>query len=78
MTDYSVMQALVEMVRISMQEMDIDRADECMKQLREFDFPEEIRQNMQKLAEAVTNLDAEESERLADLLCGQMAGQRVE
>lgn len=77
-TDYSVMQALVEMVRISMQEMDIDRADECMKQLREFDFPEEIRQNMQKLAEAVTNLDAEESERLADLLCGQMAGQRVE
>lgn len=77
-TDYSVMQALVEMVRISMQEMDIDRADECMKQLREFDFPEEIRQNIQKLAEAVTNLDAEESERRADLLCGQMAGQRVE
>lgn len=72
-TDYSVIRALVEMVRISMQEMDIDRADELMKQIREYDYPEEIRQNVLKLAEAVTNLNSEETERLAELLSEQMA-----
>ncbi len=72
-TDYSVIQALVEMVRFSMQEMEIDKADELIKQLREYDFPAEIEQNIQKLAEAVTNLDIEESDRLAVLLAGQMA-----
>lgn len=72
-TDYSVIRALVEMVRISMQEMDIDRADELMKQIREYDYPEEIRQNVLKLAEAVTNLNPEETERLAELLSEQMA-----
>lgn len=71
--DYSVIRALVEMIRISMQEMDIDRADELMKQLRAYAFPEEIGQNIQKLAEAVTNLDPEETERLAGLLSGQLA-----
>lgn len=71
--DYSVIRALVEMVRISMQEMDIDRADELMKQLRIYVFPEEIGRNMQKLAEAVTNLDPEETERIAELLSGQLA-----
>ena len=74
--DYSVLQALVEMVRFSMQEMEIDRADELMKQLREYDFPAEIEQNIQRLAEAVTNLDIEESDRLAVLLAGQMAEQK--
>lgn len=72
-TDYSVICALVEMVRISMQDMDIDRADELMKQLREYAYPEEIEQNVLKLSEAVTNLDPEEAERLARLLSGQMS-----
>lgn len=72
-TDYSVIRALVEMVRISMQEMDIDRADALMKQIREYAYPEGIEQNVLKLAEAVTNLDPEETDRLAGLLSGQMA-----
>lgn len=71
-TDYSVMKALVEMVRISIQEMDIDQADQVIEQLRAYEYPEEIGQNIQKLAEAVTNLDAEEADRLADILIGQM------
>lgn len=75
-TDYSVIQVLVEMVRLSMQEMEIDRADELMKQLHEYDFPAEIEQNIQKLAEAVTNLDIEESDRLAALLAEQMTEQK--
>ena len=73
-TDYSVIRALVEMVRVSMQEMEIDKADECVRQLRDYDFPAEIWQEIQKLAEAVTNLDPEETERLANLLSEKMAG----
>jgi len=73
--DYSVIQALVEMVRISIQEMDVDRADELMRQLRSYDFPEEIGQNIKKLAGAVTSLDPEETERFAGLLEGQMAAE---
>lgn len=71
-TDNSVIKALLEMVRISMQEMDIDRADELMGQLRAYGYPEEIGRNMQKLAEAVTNLDPDETDRLVVLLAGQM------
>lgn len=73
-TDYSVLRALIEMVRISMQEMDVDRADELMKQLREYTYPEEIGQNIKKLAEAVTNLNPEETDRIAVSLSEQMAG----
>ncbi len=73
--DYSVIQALVEMVRISIQEMDVDRADELMRQLRSYDFPEEIGQNIKKLAGAVTSLDPEETELFAGLLEGQMAAE---
>lgn len=71
-TDYSVIQALVEMVRVSMQEMDIDQADQWMEQLQEYEYSDEMSQNIRKLAEAVTNLDPEEADRLADLLIGQM------
>ena len=70
--DYSVVQALVEMVRVSIQEMDIDRADQLVEQLRAYEYPKEINENIQKLAESVTNLDPEEADRLADLLSGQM------
>ena len=70
--DYSVMQALVEMVRLSMQELDIDQADELIGRLRAYEYPEEMGQNIQKLAEAVNNLDPEETDRAADLLTGQM------
>jgi len=70
--DYSVLQALTELIRQSMLEMDIDRADELMGELREYECPEELSQTIRSLAEAVTNLDADEADRLADLLIGQM------
>lgn len=71
-TDYSVMQALVEMVRVSMEEMDVDQADRLMDQLQSYEYPEEISRNIQKLAEAVTNLNLEEANPLAELLIEQM------
>ncbi|MCI8483581.1 MAG: response regulator [Lachnospiraceae bacterium] len=71
-TDPSVIQALVEMVRISMQQMDIDQADQWMKQLQEYEYSDEMKQNIKRLAEAVTNLDAEEADQIGDLLIDQM------
>lgn len=71
--DYSVMQALVEMVRQSMQEMDIDEADRLVGELQAYEYPEEMGQDIRKLAEAVTNLDPEETDRLAGVLIGRMA-----
>lgn len=73
-TDYTIISALVEMVRLSMQEMDIDQADQAMGQLQAYSYPDGMGQNIRKLAEAVTNLDPEEADRLAVLLSGQMEG----
>ena len=71
-TDYSVMRALVEMLRLSMQEMDIDQADQLAGQLQTYEYPDEIAVNIQQLAQAVTNLDADEADRIAALLIEQM------
>ena len=71
-TDYSVIQALVEMLRICMEEMDIDQADQLVGQLQTYEYPDEMSQNIRKLAEAVTNLDSEEANHLATLLIEQM------
>lgn len=71
-TDYSVIKALVEMARISMREMDVDQADQIMNQLQAYEYPPEITSYIRNLADAVTNLDLEETDRLADLLIEQM------
>lgn len=70
--DPSLVQALLEMLRLSMEEMDTDQADRLMEQLREYRYPEEAEQNFLMLAEAVTNLDPEEADRLAGLLMEQI------
>lgn len=77
-TDFSVPKAFAEMARLSMQEMDIDRADAAVGELRSLEYPEGMSETVQRLADAVTNLDAEEAARQADLLIGQMeaAGSR--
>ena len=60
------------MTRISMQEMDIDQADQSVRQLREYSYSKEADALIQKLADAVTNLDAEETDRIANLLIKQL------
>ena len=71
-TDNSVIKALVEMVRISMQEIDIDQADQLIGELQTYNYSDTIRRQIQKLAEAVTNLDAAETDHIASLLIQQM------
>ncbi len=70
--DISVILALVEMLRISMQQMDIDQADGLMHQLQEYAFDDETQAVIQQLAQAVTNLDADQVEHAADMLIRQM------
>lgn len=43
-----------------------------MRQLREYRYPQDAQETVQKLAEAVTSLDQEETGRLADVLAGQL------
>ena len=71
-TDPSLIRALLEMVRFSMEEMDVDQADQLMGQLLEYQYPEETEQNIRRLAEAVTNLDPQEADRLTGLLMDRM------
>ena len=52
--------------------MDIDQADQLVGQLQTYEYPDEMSQNIRKLAEAVTNLDSEEANHLATLLIEQM------
>lgn len=71
-TDYSVIQALLEMLRISMQEMDTSQADQYMASLKSYRYPDEISSNIIKLADAVTNLNPEETDRLAGVIIRQI------
>ncbi len=72
MADAAILQALVEMVRISIQEMDIDQADEQMERLLEYQYPQEMDSNIRQLKQAVTNLDPQEASQAAGLLIGQL------
>ena len=71
-TDSSVILALLEMLRTSMQEMDIDQADGIIRKLQEYEYPDEAQDSMQQLAQAVTGLNEEETGRLADSLIAQL------
>lgn len=70
--DVSILLALLEMIRFSMQELDIDKADQLMEQLQTYEYPEEIEQNIKKLAESVKNLDTAETDACTEILMGQL------
>ena len=70
--DTSIILALLEMIRFSMQEMDIDKADELMEQLQSYVYTEDIEHNIKRLADAVTNLDLTEVNVCVELLMEQI------
>lgn len=70
--DISVILALLDMIRLSMQELDIDKADQLMEQLQAYEYPEETEEHIKRLAEAVTNLDSAEADACAEVLMGQL------
>jgi len=76
--DASVILALLDMIRFSMQELDIDKADQLMGQLQNYAYPDEIEQNIRRLAEAVTNLDPAEADVCTELLMEQLGQENGE
>ena len=48
-----------------------------MEQLLSYEYPEEVGQNMEKFAEAVTNLDLVETQRIGILLAGQIEDGKI-
>ena len=68
MEDYSVDLAHLEMLRLAMEDMDIDGSDEAMEQLRQYQYPLEIQAMIDELSAAVTNLDSEQAATIIETL----------
>lgn len=68
--DSSVVVDNLLILKEAMENMDIDAADETMKQLQQYQFGETIQEKIEQLAVAVVNLDGESVNSLIDeLLC---------
>lgn len=60
--DYALTKKLLRLLRSAMEDMDVDAADEIIRQLKRFAYPEYIMTEiMEKLCLAVTNLDEEQT-----------------
>ena len=59
-TDYAVILKYLEILRDSMEELDLDVADEAMNQLEQYEYEEQMQLYMQQLSVAVANLDNEQ------------------
>ena len=57
--DYDKLIEYLNLLHVSMEDMDIDTADDVMKQIESFHYSNNILDNIQKLGRAVTNLDNE-------------------
>lgn len=57
--DKDVILAYLEMLRVAMEDMDLNVADQTMEELRRYDYPEDIQEDMDQLSVEVENLDQE-------------------
>ncbi|MCM1539867.1 MAG: response regulator [Blautia sp.] len=77
MEDGSIICALLEMLRIAMQDMDIDEADEKMKLICTYRYKDEVQKNVDLLKAAVENLDSEQTEDYVQTIIKQLSGQKA-
>ena len=70
--DPQMVRSLLETVKSSMQELDIDKADPAMQLLIQYEFPDSIRHGIQELADAVTELDDDAAVQISDGLLKQI------
>ena len=70
--DISVIVELLERLRYAMEDMDIDVSDETMEELRQYEFPEDMRAVIDKLGSAVVNLDSDRAVELTEELLIQI------
>ena len=70
--DVTVILAYLEMLRVSMIELDIDGMDQNMDELKKFIYPADIQKEMEQLAGLVTNMDSEQAVVLIEKLMNRM------
>ncbi len=66
--DYSVILAYLEMLRVAMEELDIDAMDEAMAKLESFKYSEDVQSVIERLSVYVTNMDSGQAEILIEQL----------
>lgn len=67
---------LLEMLRIAMQGMNIDEADEKMKMIYAYRYQDDVQKNVELLKTAVEDLDPEQVEMYAQTIISQLSGQK--
>ncbi len=67
--DDTKIRELLQLLLEALEDMDIDAADEIVKHLRRYDYPEKLQQWMEELAMAVENLDSEKVTELREEWC---------
>ena len=66
LSDLSIIQEKLDALKEAMDMMDIDMADEIMKELRSYEYSEEISAKIESLGAAVVNLDVDAVNELVD------------
>ena len=67
--DYGMIKEFLRLLRKAMEEMDIDTADEIMRKLKRFAFPDGVmKETLENLCLAVANLEQEQAEAWSDKL----------
>ncbi|MBE6015234.1 MAG: response regulator [Lachnospiraceae bacterium] len=72
--DKSIVLALLDMVKISMEDFDVDRADEAIAKLSVYSMNEELSDKLSRLKAAVADVNDEESIRTADEMINIIGG----
>ena len=72
LADFSIIQEKLERLKEAMEFMDIDMADEIMKEIRSYEYSSEISEKIESLGYAVVNLDVDTANELIDEIKGMI------
>ena len=66
LADFSILQGKLGSLKEAMEFMDIDMADEIMKEIRSYEYTKELSEKIESLGSAVVNLDVDAAGELID------------
>lgn len=70
--DHEIVKGLVETVRSSMEEFDTDKADSAIVLLKQYSYPDAVRELMDKLSDAVADVDSDGAISICDMLFNEL------
>ena len=70
--DKAETESILNSLKTAMEDFDLDTADDCVKKLKAYSYPEEIQSLIGEIAVAVTQVDDDEVLELADKLLGMI------